>query len=144
MSKAFSKIIVPVDGSDFSKKAAKKAILLAKESRIDILAMLVVHFPLTECPEAENEKMEPFGIEKLKKEGEAVLKEIEDISKNDGVVVKTKMVEGFPDQEIIKEAGKNDLIIMGSKGISALNRIFLGGVAEKVIHHSKSTVMIVR
>jgi nucleotide-binding universal stress UspA family protein len=54
------------------------------------------------------------------------------------------MVEGFPAQEIIKEARKNDLIIMGSKGISALNRIFLGGVAEKVIHHSKSTVMIVR
>jgi nucleotide-binding universal stress UspA family protein len=50
MSKAFSKIIVPVDGSDFSKKAAKKAISLAKENGIDVLAILVVHYPLTESP----------------------------------------------------------------------------------------------
>ncbi|MFW6121234.1 MAG: universal stress protein, partial [Petrotogales bacterium] len=61
-----------------------------------------------------------------------------------GVKVKKKLVEGIPDNEIIKLANKNDLIIMGSKGHSALDRILVGSVSEKVLHHSDATVMIVR
>jgi nucleotide-binding universal stress UspA family protein len=80
----------------------------------------------------------------MKKHGKSFLNEIKKLGKKEGVKIITKIVEGFPDQEIIKLAKKNDLIIMGSKGTSALDRIFLGRVSEKVIHHSPSTVMIVR
>jgi nucleotide-binding universal stress UspA family protein len=60
------------------------------------------------------------------------------------IKVKTILIEGMPDDEIIKLANKNDLIIMGSKGHSSLDRILVGSVTEKVLHHSNATVMIVR
>jgi nucleotide-binding universal stress UspA family protein len=61
-----------------------------------------------------------------------------------GVKVKKELVEGTPDDEIIKLANKNDLIIMGCKGHSVFGRILIGSVSEKVLHHSDATVMIVR
>ena len=56
----------------------------------------------------------------------------------------TKLVEGMPGDHIIKEAKKDDLIIMGCKGRTALSRILVGSVCEKVMHHSKSPVMMIR
>lgn len=49
-----------------------------------------------------------------------------------------------PDNEIINEGKDNDLIVMGSKGRSAIGSVLVGSVSEKVLHHSKSNVMIVR
>lgn len=42
MTKKFERIIVPVDGSEVAKKAAKKAIAFAKLSNIDVVAMHVI------------------------------------------------------------------------------------------------------
>ncbi|MCD6357179.1 MAG: universal stress protein [Thermoproteales archaeon] len=53
-----------------------------------------------------------------------------------------KIVEVIPYEEIVREARKNDLIVMGNKGMTALDRIFLGSVAEKVVRHAPCTVMI--
>ncbi|RLF56476.1 MAG: universal stress protein, partial [Thermoplasmata archaeon] len=80
----------------------------------------------------------------LKKEGNLVLAEVERMGKRAGVRVIRKMVEGIPDEEIIKIARKKDLIVMGSKGKTALDRILVGSVSEKVIHHAPCAVMIVR
>ena len=60
------------------------------------------------------------------------------------VKVRVKIVRGIPYEEIIKEAKKNDLIVMGSKGKSALDRILIGSVSEKVLRHTPSHVMIIR
>jgi len=61
-----------------------------------------------------------------------------------GVKVVKKLVDGIPDEEIIKLARKSDLIVMGSKGMTALDRILIGSVSEKVMHHAPCPVMIVR
>ncbi|HOG73575.1 MAG TPA: universal stress protein, partial [Methanofastidiosum sp.] len=81
---------------------------------------------------------------KMKNEGNQILDEIEKMALEEGIKIAKKIVEGSPDEEIIKISKKDDLIVMGAKGISAIDRIFLGSVSEKVLHHAKSSVMIIR
>ena len=141
-NKEFRRIIAAVDGSKGSKHAAKKAIDLAKDTGVDIVALYVIQEPNEIYPELGT--MYPDAITLMKKEGRSFLDEIKKMGSEIGVNVKTKLAMGHPDQEIIKEAGKNDLIVMGCKGKSALSRILMGSVCEKVMHHSSSPVMVIR
>jgi len=63
-------------------------------------------------------------------------------------IVDTSLLAKFPAPEDIttfdKAARKNDLIVMGSKGMTALDRILIGSVSEKVMHHALCPVLIVR
>jgi nucleotide-binding universal stress UspA family protein len=55
-------------------------------------------------------------------------------------------IEGDPASEIIDLARKtpNNLVAMSSHGRSGIAQWMLGGVAEKVIHHSRDPVLVIR
>jgi nucleotide-binding universal stress UspA family protein len=142
VKKEFNKIVLAVDGSDASKKAAKKAFSLAKKTGIDVTAIHVIHIPTTGVP-IHTAYIGDIA-DTIKNHGETILNEIEKTGSALGVKIKKRLTEGIPDDEIIKFANKNDLIVMGSKGHSTLGRILIGSVSEKVLHHSNATVMIVR
>lgn len=137
--KLFERIIVPIDGSEKSREAAKKAFSLAQCTNLEVIlihVVVVVHISLrVYIPEIS--KM-------LRKKGEEIINEFEEMGSEMNIHIKTKLLEGIPEDEIIKEANENDLIVMGSKGHSTLDRILIGSVSEKVLHHSDATVMIVR
>ena len=144
MAKEIGKIIVPVDGSEESKKAAKKAIYIAKHIKSSILALYVIDSSFTTNYGIGSDMLSPDFSALLKREAEIVLNEVAKMGKRNGVRVVKKIVEGVPSEEIIKAANKKDLIIMGSRGRSALERILIGSVSEKVLHHAPCSVMIVR
>jgi nucleotide-binding universal stress UspA family protein len=58
----------------------------------------------------------------------------------------SEIIQGSPRQVIVDEADKwnADLIIMGSRGLAAWNRLLLGSVSSAVVHHAKCSVAIVR
>lgn len=141
-AKDFQRIVLPVDGSDGSARAAVKALSLAKETGADITALYVMEFPYLVSVDLNYSY--PDIIEIIKKRGNEVLDTVKKQGLRLGVSVKTKLVEGIPDDQIIKEAKKDDLIVMGCKGRTALSRILVGSVCEKVLHHSKSPVMVIR
>jgi len=151
MEKEFRRIITPVDGSESSKRSAKKAIYLASKMNIDLIALYVAHVPISAyvgppySPVIYTDDTEIKEIrKKMKKEGALLLDEIEKMASKYGLKITKKIKEGAPDEEIIKLSKKDDLIVMGAKGISAIDRIFLGSVSEKVLHNATSSVMIVR
>ncbi len=144
MPKEFGRIILPVDGSIEAKRAAKKAIFLAKHIDCSIVAIYVVETPLLTRYSSGEDILTPDIRSLLKKEGKMVLNEVEKMGKRNGVRVIKKLVEGVADEEIIKIARKRDMIVMGSKGKTALDRILVGSISEKVLHHAPCTVMIVR
>lgn len=52
-----------------------------------------------------------------------------------------------PAQQVITEEAERwsaDLIVMGSRGLGAWNRLLLGSVSNAVVHHAKCSVEIVR
>lgn len=57
-----------------------------------------------------------------------------------------EIIGGPPSQVIVEEAEAwgADLIVMGSRGLGAWNRLILGSVSSAVVHHAKCSVEIVR
>ena len=64
----------------------------------------------------------------------------------DGFEVRWSITAGDPAHEIIEAAASLgcDLIAMGSRGLTGLQRILLGSVARNVLLHTPSSVLIVR
>ena len=56
------------------------------------------------------------------------------------------VMQGSPGQVIVETAEEwgADLIVMGSRGLGAWNRLLLGSVSNAVLHHAKCSVEIVR
>jgi nucleotide-binding universal stress UspA family protein len=140
---AFSRIIAPTDGSIGATKAVQRALFLAKQTKKPIVALYVVDTPrLTDVVPTDTLSVAWEDI--LMKEGQKVLDDIGKKGSAMGVSVEKKLVEGIPEDVIMKEAKKNDLIVMGCKGKSAMDRILMGSVCEKVTRHASSPVMVVR
>ena len=57
-----------------------------------------------------------------------------------------EVLQGSPKQVIVERAEEwgADLIVMGSRGLGAWNRLLLGSVSNAVVHHAKCSVEIVR
>lgn len=57
-----------------------------------------------------------------------------------------EVIQGSPKQVIVEEAERwgADLIVMGSRGLGAWNRLLLGSVSNAVLHHAKCSVETVR
>ena len=145
MKKEYQRIIVPIDGSEQSKKAAEKACFFAKATDIELLAIHVINIPdLPSEFEHEDEITYQQIYALLKREGNMYFDEIKKIAEKYDVPISTKILEGHPHNEIIKEASKNDLIVMGHKGKTGLDHILLGSNTENVIRHTDSDIMIIR
>ena len=59
----------------------------------------------------------------------------------------THAIIGGPPRQVIVEEAESwgaDLIVMGSRGLGAWNRLLLGSVSNAVVHHAKCSVEIVR
>jgi nucleotide-binding universal stress UspA family protein len=63
-----------------------------------------------------------------------------------GVELETYAREGDPAEVIIQVANEQqaDLIVVGSRGLTGIQRFLLGSVSSKVSHHAPCSVMIVR
>jgi nucleotide-binding universal stress UspA family protein len=63
-----------------------------------------------------------------------------------GVPCEEMIVKGKPAEAIVDTAEKAgvDLIVIGSLGMSAIERALIGSVSDKVMRHAKCPVLLVR
>jgi len=146
-----TKILVPIDGSKMSHKAAKYAVELAKQAGASLTLLSVIDkrflveqtVSASASPTHVKESIEDY----LKQSAQASADEIEKVCKRNRIQSKTVIRTGHPVEEIVNEArrSKADLIVMGSHGKSALRAAVLGSVTYGVIHKdTKIPVLIVR
>jgi nucleotide-binding universal stress UspA family protein len=59
---------------------------------------------------------------------------------------RVELVQGNPDDEIIRLANihQTDLIVLGNRGLTGLNRIIAGSVSSQVLEAAPCTVMVVK
>jgi len=65
----------------------------------------------------------------------------------EGIVeLETALLEGDPVDRVVAfaEKAQPDLIVVGSRGLSATGRFLLGSVSDGILHHVRCSVMIVR
>jgi nucleotide-binding universal stress UspA family protein len=146
-----SKILVPIDGSKVSHKAAKYAVEIAKQTdaSLTLLSVIDKRFVVDQAVSASaspthlKESVEDY----LKQSAQSSTDEIAKVCERNRVQYKATIRTGHPVEEIVKEATKSkvDLIVMGSHGKSALKAAVLGSVTYGVMHKdTKIPVLIVR
>lgn len=146
-----SKILVPIDGSKVSHKAAKYAIELAKQTgaSLTLLSVIDKRFIVEQSVSASaspthlKESVDDY----LKQSAQASTDEIAKVCERMHIQCKAAIKTGHPVEEIVNEATKSkaDLIVIGSHGKSALKAAMLGSVTYGVMHKdAKIPVLIVR
>ena len=144
-------ILIATDGSETAMKAAEYAAGLAKQTGATVTALSVVDesiFMSKSVPGAATPThlTEPIG-DYLRQAAAGYLEATKDLCGKHGIQVKTLIRSGHPVQEIIWEAEESgtDLIVVGSRGRSALLASVIGSVAYGVVHReTKIPVLIVR
>lgn len=145
MEKRKKKILVPVDGSNNSKRAILEARRHLKMFDCELTLLTVTHpaFPGSQLFEDTNELKEYKGSTP---KSHPALDEAMAILKKAPGEISTQLLEGDAADEILRiaEEGNYDLIIMGSRGLGRFSKTFLGSVSNKVLNHAKTNVLIVK
>lgn len=137
----YMNILVPLDGSGDSQKALLQACDLAKNYQANLILVYVV-----EKSHSLNLLDRKEYLEILRKFGNKVLIKGKQTAENKGIDVTTTMKEGNISNEIVKLAKnkKCNLIIVGSKGLGATARFFLGSISNKLANNSPCSILIVK
>ncbi|MCE4625011.1 MAG: universal stress protein [Desulfurococcales archaeon] len=140
----YSKILVGFDGSEASYKAVMKAADLAQTMGADLIIVSVVPPPTALLGELMTpEVIDPKPLADAARSAIKRLKE--KLEKEKGVTPETEVLLGDPAEAIVelaKEKGA-DLIVLGRRGLSRLERLFVGSVTRKVLERAETDVLVV-
>jgi nucleotide-binding universal stress UspA family protein len=146
-----SKILVPIDGSKVSHKAARYAVELAKQigasltllSVFDIRLIFNLEVSASASPTDFKKSIEDY----LEQSAKSSISEITKLCERNRVHHNSVIRRGHVVEEILNEARKTkaDLIVIGSHGKSSIKAAILGSVTYGVVHKDmKIPVLIVR
>jgi nucleotide-binding universal stress UspA family protein len=143
---SFPRITVAIDGSRTAAAALDVAIDLAQRygSELQILAvapLMPVYIPAAEpfvpsaVPETEVVRYRSFVDEAVKRAEAAGVKSVTGVA-DEGVVV----------DEILAhlESNPTNLLVVGSRGLTAAKRLLLGSVSTALVNHAPCAVLVVR
>ncbi|MBV8345076.1 MAG: universal stress protein [Candidatus Eremiobacteraeota bacterium] len=139
-----NRILVPVDGSEFSNRALDFAATLATETNAEIVILNVVDLARVAVLSGGEAQLIPGCLEEVRAEGQRV---VEDACARVRAPVhaSARVVTGSPVDAIEEVAAdsKPSFIVMGTHGRSGLGRALMGSVAEGVVRRAPVPVMIV-
>jgi len=136
------RILIATDGSEYTKEAVSKGLKLAKILGAEVTALYVidqtsfVSFPM------DSTIVSVYSL--LENEGKRAVDEVKTEGDQMGVKVTPVVVEGSPTRKIVEMAADFDLVVMGTLGRSAISKLFMGSVAERVTRYAPCPVMVVR
>lgn len=139
----YHNILVPIDGSEPSFKALRKALDLFRDGGTKTITALYV-IPKTV------ERIQAFGSinirEAFDKEGRMILGKAVDIAEDSSVSLSVRMNEGVPYEKIVEMARtlKSDLIVMGSRGYTKPHNFLTGSCARRVFAKAPCPVMVIK
>lgn len=145
------KILLAVDGSAYSDAAVDEVVHRPWPLQSEVKVITAAETPLMVGMEPWASSPEYFEqLEKSVREAAMAviesallkLKSIEDKT----LKISSEIIQGPTRQVIVEEAERwgADLIVVGSRGLGAWNRLLLGSVSSAVVHHAKCSVEIVR
>lgn len=150
LNNTYQTILIATDGSKFSQNAVLQGMELAKLVGAKVYVLYVLDksaytLPTLETPIYLGSNWDVVE-ETLRQEGKDAIQYAKDVARNKGIDFESVVIEGNPANAILEfaEQKKVNLIIMGTLGKGGLERFLLGSVTDKVIRHSKSSVLIVK
>lgn len=136
------RILIATDGSEYTKEAVSTGLRLAKILGAEVTALYVidqtsfVSFPI------DSSIVSVYSL--LENEGKRAVDEVKKEGEQQGIKVTPVVVEGSPTRKIVEMAADFDLVVIGTLGRSALSKLFMGSVAERVTRYAPCPVLVVR
>lgn len=156
------RVLLAVDGSNYSRLSAEYLAQFPLPHQCEVSVMHVLppipsldfYSPgmrwvppsvLSGPTSAELQAVERKGEEE-RKEGKAILRETQRILRASGIKAKSLQVRGDPANEILDHvlSHKIDLVVAGSRGLSAIKGWWWGSVSRKLVHYAACSVLFVR
>jgi len=140
------KILIPIDGSEYSFNAARCAIKVAKNEKAKLYCIQVT----SNIPYGYET---PYAIDQYYKDLEQKVQSwfdrVRKMAEKEGISeLKTETFTGVKSVigSIIDYATDRDidLIVIGTRGRTGLKRFFMGSVANGVVQHAHCSVLLVR
>ena len=130
----YKHVLCPVDFSDVSRAALEWSLRFAKEvgARLTILHVVDIR-----GLSVGNLVAVPGSLDEMRQEAEEML--ITWRHDIDFGGARVEVADGVPSDGIVSAAHRNDvdLVVMGTYGLGGLQKLLLGSVTEKVLHHLK-------
>lgn len=138
----YKKIMIAVDSSEYSLKAAKKGFELAQQLKAQVALIYVVDTSKA-LGDIETGLLPAEALDALEKEAELTLEQLSNMYKEIDIVKFTP--EGHPNKDIIQTADTwgADVLVAGTHGKTGLLHLVMGSVAEHLISHSDIPVLII-
>lgn len=156
----FQKILVALDLSDTSNRVFEEALILARANHAKLMLLHVLTpfesqyptamYPMTDgiYPLLHERAVETYMRElgEFEQQGLATLRSLTESALTQGITTEFTQNIGHPGRVIcaLARTWDADLIILGRRGLSGLNELFLGSVSNYVTHHAPCSVLTVQ
>jgi nucleotide-binding universal stress UspA family protein len=157
-NKEFSRILLPIDGSDSSMKAAAYAIAMTRKkgdnNNAELITLYVIHSEIKHVYStysfggSVNQNSIDEIIEDAKKEAQTWFDKVQEEAKENNVklrreiIVNSRSIVGavvdYAEHEGV------DLIVIGSRGLSGFRKLLLGSVASGIVTYAHCPVLVVK
>ena len=152
----YSHILVPLDGSELAEQAMPQAEGLARSFNAMLHLVQVFSVPRelvnvlevgigAPPPLDSNLNLAHLIVEAGRAKSQAYLERLAAQLRDNGLKVKTAVLEGIADEEILAYAKDHDVdcMVVTTQGLSGLRQFFLGSVTDRLIRSSEVPVVVV-
>jgi nucleotide-binding universal stress UspA family protein len=143
----YTRIVVPLDGSELAEVALRHANELSRMSGAPLHLVRIVDV-MTGRPYGTYLAVEAAGYAEALKveelESATYLATMKDRLERAGYIATTELRRGPASHEIIQLARTGDVIVMATHGRGGLRRWLLGSVAEEVVRRAPVPVLLIR
>lgn len=138
----YKKLLVPTDGSEYSVSAGEHAAYIARLTGGNVVTLNVVNDDMAFYSGIHYSE----SMCELEKAGKSATANIATICMVNGIQCEEVIIKGRPWDVITRYAEQAgiDCIVMGSIGMSAIERALIGSTSDKVLRHAKCPVLLVR
>ena len=134
-------ILVALDDSEITDRVIQtvQQLLLTQDSTVILCHVLLTASQIDLPASLPNPELPALSYLQVEKQ-------LQDYQAQLSVKSQLEMVTGDPPQEIIRLANihKADLIVIGSRGLTGMNRIVQGSVSSEVVSEAPCSVLVVK
>ena len=152
MEIGFSKIVVGVDGSEESMKAAEYAISIAKLYNAELNAITVLTSDIGYIYSSPGVESPPLTVKEIVllagDEAKKWFDEIKEKANKKGIQLKTEYIVAKKSLlntilEYVEEHNIN-LVVVGTRGRSGIKKMLLGSIASGLVTYSPCPVLVIK
>jgi nucleotide-binding universal stress UspA family protein len=152
----FSKILVAIDGSDHSMKAAQYAIDIARENKAQLIALTILDITKIGYAASAFIASPMHGLDELEQKRKEAQEWLDKVGKltashqkanDDDIQFKSQIEESMSVAGTIVDYAENqniNLIVVGSRGRSGFKKLLLGSVASTVVTYATCPVLVIK